>query len=463
MKRISAARAGLPAIFAAVVLVASLDVAAAQTKLFKSGTDEEAGAYYERISAQLGIAADQATLSDLIAYLGYAGVSARNLEVIEPVAFVPSTQDELDELVGQLEDGAAFRAVAALEDFSAQPVLAVRYLAPRIVDISGTPPYEAGWRKLVRLNALAGSRAEEAGIASGYILFNFLRAQDDPRPFPDADDVEERGAKSIQVMLMPRAGDEPAKDGAYFLLFEGVGAGYAAARFVVGDFDLPPDPKAEGRFYVPSACGRCHGDVGQPSNEGLRLPAAKLNFLDTDYWTDRIQPGDYFADAGALHGAIFDGGPDETASEFVAAFDAIRTLNSEIAEQNARAPVQTNDPNYQLQGVRKWQELHAQGARYAPPMERALGEADSRWSQDYPEDPPLVALLAKHCYRCHNTIDFNVLLKPRFAGVAKSSISSVMFGIMPFGHSLLVHEPSEADAIMDGLNKVLAQPTAGFR
>jgi hypothetical protein len=437
------------------------NAAFAVSKLLKPGSDEEAIAYYERISGELAYQVDGSNLSDLVDYLGYKGLSGRGLEFIDPAGLSPITPEAFEHLRTMVEDPDAFAQNFSLDDLIDTPILATRYLAPRIVDISGTPPYEAGWRKLVRLKTRSGSEADAAGVASAFIVFDYLRAQDDPTPFPDMDSADERASAIIQVLLVPRPDHETLTDGVYFLLFDGMTTGYASTRFVLGNFDLPPDPapdpEADGKFYVPTACARCHGDVGKARKVGGAFPSAKLNFLDTDYWSDRIGADDFFAEAGALHGVLFGGGGDISSVQFSAAFEAVRVLNSEIAEQNEEAPLQGNEPNYHVLGVQKWLEIHADSDAPAPPIERSLGEEDDHWSSQYPEDEPLLERLSRHCYRCHNTIDFNVFLKPRFAGVAKAGSAQIRFGFMPIGHDLRSHGPDEVEALMEGLEKLLAQ------
>lgn len=437
------------------------NVAFSQTKLIKPGSDEEAIAYYIRISGELNLQIDGSNLSNLIDYLGYRGVSARDLEFIDPASLMPTTAAAFGHLQSSVDQPETFAELFTLEDFSGSPILATRYMASRIVDISGPPPYQSGWRKLVRLQARSGSDADAAGVASAFIVFDYLRAQDDVLPFPQLDSDDNRAAEIAQVLLVAKPDHETLMDGVYFMLFDGKIAGYASTRFVSANFDFPPDPapdpEADGKFYVPTACSRCHGDVGRKDKQDVVFPFAKLNFLDTDYWNDRIGPDDFFAEAGALHGVLFDGGTDPASPQYASAFDIIRTLNGEIATQNERAPSQTGDPNYQLQGVQKWMTLHAHNVAPVQPIERSLGMEKDYWSNQNPDDAPLLELLSRHCYRCHNTVDFNVFLKPRFAGVAKAASAQIRFGIMPIGHDLRTNGPDDVQALLDGFEKLLAQ------
>ena len=52
-------------------------------------------------------------------------------------------------------------------------ILATRFFAPKIVDISQTP-LKIGWRKLVRLRSRPDSAAARVGVEAATILFNFF-------------------------------------------------------------------------------------------------------------------------------------------------------------------------------------------------------------------------------------------------------------------------------------------------
>jgi hypothetical protein len=91
------------------------------------GTAVEAADYARHVESVLGFPA-AGTLDELLAYCGVAGVTARELETLRP-----------DELQARL----------------AGRVLATRFFAPKIIDVSsvGGPAAtkDLGWRKLVRL------------------------------------------------------------------------------------------------------------------------------------------------------------------------------------------------------------------------------------------------------------------------------------------------------------------------
>ena len=80
---------------ALVALFLHGSAALAVTKLLKPGSDEEALAYYGRISGELGFKVGESNLSDLVNYLGYRGLSAGDLEFIEPGGLAPKVIDDL--------------------------------------------------------------------------------------------------------------------------------------------------------------------------------------------------------------------------------------------------------------------------------------------------------------------------------------------------------------------------------
>src|SRR5439155_467097 len=124
-------------------------------------------------------------------------------------------------------------------------------------------------------------------------------------------------------------------------------------------------------YFVPDSCAQCHGGVRN---------RAKLNYLDTDHWVDRVTPAygladprfaqeDFTALAQAPFGVLYDGGKDTTTSKFKNAFDVIRKLNEDIKTQNTDIG---GGNNFQLAAVTKWLELHTPGAsdnKHVPPHE----------------------------------------------------------------------------------------------
>jgi hypothetical protein len=270
----------------------------------------------------------------------------------------------------------------------------------------------------VRLNSRPCSPAERKGIASAYVLFNFLLplGQDEQgRPTPFGGQV----SKNNQAMLVRRPGGAPARpecsqpgaanqltDPAYWLVF-GTTEQSAPLEYALSgvSFELPASTPDGGKYFVPNACARCHGGGRE---------FAKLNFLDTDHWFDRIEPGDDFsalknANAPAV---LFDGGRDAASPQFEKAFETLVTLNREIQAQNSHADNGGLSP--QGLSVDKWMALHAPspGQRvleHKPPIDRALETTDGRiWDRTQPAEVELLGLLNRFCYRCHSSINFSV-------------------------------------------------------
>src|SRR5262249_13115460 len=134
---------------------------------------------------------------------------------------------------------------------------------------------------------------------------------------------------SNQVVLIRGSGANLTRP-AYFMTFGSYKDDVAAAErgrlitYLDATFDAAePRAAATQRHYVPSACEQCHG-----------LGKAKLNYFDTDHWFDRVQNDD-FDEVATNQPLLFDAGTnDPTKPQFKRAFNILRTLNSEIRDQN---------------------------------------------------------------------------------------------------------------------------------
>ena len=134
--------------------------------------------------------------------------------------------------------------------------------------------------------------------------------------------------------------------------------------------DLGPE-----EYFVPDSCAQCHG---------RSLQRAKVNFLDTDHWVDRVTPDYNLSDlrfkaddftqlAASSHGVLYYGGKDVDAGKYKAAFEVIRQFNQEVSDQNTRMGTVGN---FQLDAVKRWLELHAPqsfGHKPVPPQMRGIG------------------------------------------------------------------------------------------
>jgi len=132
------------------------------------GSEQGASAYYAQITDLLHFTAIPGTtrLDDLLVFLGYptTGDKLRTLDpgvLMNPVQAAAPTDLSLS--INGLS-GATLR-----ED----DILATRFFAPKIVNISQTP-LTIGWRKLVRLRSRPDSAAARAGVQTAIILFNFF-------------------------------------------------------------------------------------------------------------------------------------------------------------------------------------------------------------------------------------------------------------------------------------------------
>jgi hypothetical protein len=149
---------------------------------------------------------------------------------------------------------------------------------------------------------------------------------------------------------------------------------------------------------VPRACAQCHG------SETTGEPGAKVNYLDTDHWIDRT--GDDFTKVSP-NNVLVDGVP--------AGYGVIRTLNTDIAKQNAAVG---NNTGFALLATQKWLDLHKVGGadenKHVPPIRRGFvaKDGDANWTDDSSKpDPELLPRLNTYCFRCHSSVRFHVFQK----------------------------------------------------
>jgi hypothetical protein len=374
------------------------------------GSEIEAKAYYsDEVSPQMNFSSPDGILStsieDLLSYFGYVNISASQLHA--------SSSKELMEL------GAA------------EEILATRFFAPKITDVSEKPvPAPAGgygWRKLVRFTAKAGSAADAAGMEGLYFLQNILEATVTGNPF----DPDQNISKFNQAIVTRKTGTGPYttdKQPVYFFTFgrlvkvdsngkpikingayedDGAITYNLKATFDESDRD-PETNSAPQDYFVPDSCRQCHGG-------GSRVKA-KANYLDTDHWFDRVTPSyglagdefkeeDFTAITQSPFGVLYDGGKDFSTPEFSAAFVVIRKLNEAIRTQNADIGG-TN--NFQLNAVTKWLDLHpvTVANSHVPPYKRGFGS--EIWDENNERDRALLYYLNRYCYRCHSSLRYNV-------------------------------------------------------
>ena len=322
---------------------------------------------------------------------------------------MPRSQADYLALSKKVAQPSTFLSNLTLDSFQSERVLVSRFFAPKIVDYSGAPPYTPGWRKLVRLTALLGSRADVNGAASVYILFNYVKADVNADPF------KENRSKNNQVIVIPKTFAAGKEDSAYFMVYL-EGPAYQLGLALEGvAFDLPV--LKIGAYFVPSSCAQCHGhdagagDRGPRPKDGI-YRFARLNYLDTDQWTDAMRL-DFSALLGTKNGVVFDGGTDHTAPAFAAAFAVVRSLNTGIQKQNAS--VDASD--FKTKAVEKWLELHAKSDAPIPQENRSFG--NQLWNAaPGSDDQQLLTLLSRYCFRCHSSIRYNVFDKEGVADLS---------------------------------------------
>ena len=368
------------------------------------GSKEAAQDYYRTVVAgqmkfESEAAIETSTVGSLLTCFGYPNVNSRDLHALSS-----------DALMALSADG---------------DILATRFFAPKISDVQDKPVEIPdggfGWRKLVRFKAKAGSLADTNDMQAVFILQNIFESTVSGDPF----NVNKNVSKFNQAIAIRKTGTGPynaEKRPAYFLTyarfvkvdstgvpiqingqFQDDGAISFSLNATFDEDDRVPETNSKAKeYFVPDSCVQCHGGVGT---------RAKLNFLDTDHWIDRVVPTYGLGDAKfnqedfrtlgqSPFGVIYDGGKDTTTVQFKKALDTIRKLNQEIEQQNADVG---GSNNFQLAAVTKWLELHATEVGHVPPYKRGFG-ASPVWDPQSENDRKLVYYLNRYCYRCHSSI-----------------------------------------------------------
>jgi hypothetical protein len=381
------------------------------------GSEAAARKYYrEAVSPQIAFLTPQqienSSLRDLLIYFGYPNLSPVDLHRL-------SSED--------------------LMALSPGDILATRFFAPKITAVSAKPTEIPaggfGWRKLIRLNAKAGSQAEQSGIERLLFLQNIFEKTVAGDPF----NVDQNVSKFNQAIVTRKQGPfSAAQRAAYFLTYsqlvkvnkenlpikdasgnfqeDGKISVSLQATFDEGDRD-PETGVTPREYFVPQSCQQCHG------GSSVR---PKANFLDTDHWIDRVTPDygltdamfqqeDFTALAASPHDVIFDARKDP--SRLTSAFTVVRQLNEEIRDQNASVG---DINNFQLNAVNRWLDLHGPerfGTSHAPPYERGFG--DQPWDPANETDRKVIYFLNRYCYRCHSSVRYNVFDKGAVLALAQ--------------------------------------------
>jgi hypothetical protein len=395
-----------------------------RTTMVDPGTATEAEEYYGELEAELG--ATFRKFNDILLYYGYAGLTGRHLEDLEPETLMDPSA-----LLKAVPTPAFQEAVKAVPLLTGD-ILAARFFAPKITDVALSPSSVVlGWRKVLRLRARDGSKAKERGLSAAWLLFNVF--SNEVRPF-------ETKSKNNQAMFV-RAASSSLTRPVYWLVFGTVanpdGNG-DRIDFLTASFDARSDKIVEGgKYYVPRACADCHGGlIGNKPN----YPKAKLNYLDTDHWFDRTK--DDFQAINPALGVVFDGGTATSTAQFKRAFGVIYKMNEEIREQNSIL----GDPNaFQLRAVNKWLELHKDNIGFVDMFDRSLTPVvagGQQWIKTNPIDAQLLPLLNTYCYRCHSSLRYHVFDKElvktrRTAMVNRLTLATTEKAAMPQDRDLV--------------------------
>ena len=395
------------------------------------GKLSEAEVYYKEILPNLvgfpKTALADSAIDDMLVYYGFPALPPAKLEALSPAVIMDFAQ--LRQAISSPEFDAAYRD----HPLGAGEIVVARFFAPKIIDVSdpqqdGVPQKGGfGWRKVLRFKSRDGSRARYAGLDSFYLLFNFNSGA--ATAFP-----ENQHAGQIQGLLTPTYPTGGRHRDAYFLVYEGLGSATPGkiGFYLNATFDLVkvvPD----GKYYVPRACGQCHG------TEAADQAEAKVNYLDTDHWIDRT--GDDFKKVPA----------DNVLVDHQVTYSAIRQLNGEIEKQNA-AVIKPGKSPFALLAVRKWLELHQQGQpdadRHVPPLRRGFAEkaGDAVWTAGAAPDQELLPLLNQYCFRCHSSVRYHVFQKQAVIGRKASILARVKSNNMPQDRDFSLREYQDVKA-----------------
>jgi hypothetical protein len=441
-----------------VAVAATLVLSISLVGQVPSGDRDKAIAYYQGLPDSIGFLGSttimSSTLDDVLVYMGYAGLKARDLEDLPSVVLMdpllggqPCPPSAATVVCGNVSDPAAFQQGFGTRPLRQGEILAARFFAPKITDVRlPADTRQLGWRKLVRLRARRDSQASRHTLEAAVILFNFF-VEPNQKPFgPSARSV------NTQVMLTSTTAGQ---DSIYWLDYGKSLEGSRLSLQLDATFDAADFQPASGAsqgvpdarpYFVPDGCNACHG-----ADNSARTSRALMNYLDTDHWFDRLDND--FARVRQEHSPVlFDAGSDDSStSQFTLAFDVIRQFNEE-AERHA-AVAQPNA--FHLASTRNWLALHANSNGHIPPINRALPQSTS-WLAQRPVDRDALEMLNRYCFRCHGTIAFNVFDKAAVLNIRPKMITRLTlndvqrrqdpFALMPRDRIL---EPGELSRLVD--------------
>jgi hypothetical protein len=353
----------------------------------------------------------ESSIADMLVYYGFPALLATDMQALPPAVIM-----DFGQLRNAVSNKPEFDSAYATRPLQSGEILVSRFFAPKIINVgdpqvAGVPKDGFGWRKVLRFRSREGSPARRDGLDTFYLLFNFA---DNAPKFPEG-----KPAGQIQGLLVPTYPTGGKHNDIYFLVYEALTSANPGkvGLFLVATFDLASGVPADGKYYVPIACGQCHG------TEKVNQPGGKVNYLDTDHWIDRT--GDDFKLVKAA---------DVLVDDEAQAYDTIRKLNTEIEKQNS-AVIGAGDPKFALLAVRKWLDLHKEGQpnQHVAPLDRGFAEAtgDPTWSAGADPDERLLPLMNQYCFRCHSSVRFHVFQKQAVIQRKSGILARVRSGNMP--------------------------------
>ncbi len=392
------------------------------------GSAAQARDYYVRISGLLtfDVKPGVTTLDDFLTFVGYP-TSGAKLEALDSDVLMDPVRAASPDALNLPTHGLNG---ATLRDGD---ILASRFFAPKIVNISVTVPVP-GWRKLVRLRVRPDSRAARVGVESVVILFNFF-APVGAQPF---------SGHSVNTQVMLLAPSQP--DRLYWLDFAPDGTLTLALNASFDAADLPGGTGTRD-YFVPDGCNDCHGSPGN-------LRPAMVNYLDTDHWFDRLD-NDFASLKSTNTSLLFDAHTnDPSQASFGPVFDAIRRFNEEALSQNSAV----HNGSFEGQAARTWLKLHAQSDEHFSPIQRSFPPGKGpAWQPDEAES---LDRLNRYCFRCHGSVRFSIFDRQTVvdrAGIMRQRINpskqqaKIPGFKMPPDRDL---DPSEKQALDDFLKKL---------
>jgi hypothetical protein len=365
------------------------------------GSQAQAESYYIQLSKDLNFLTPNtitnSKLDDVLRYLGYNGLHAVDLDNLPSDVLM-----DYDLLKTNVSDPAGFTAqFHNTNDLPNGSILVSRFFAPKITDDSHLPPNAYGWRKLIRLVAhqnLTASNAVGMPIVSAFILYNYFQADLNKSPFDPSNK-----AVNIQVALVSTRDSINSRHAPiYWLDYDPT---YKIHFELDAFFDARDPILPKKQYFVPDACVSCHNNKNKPL----------LNYLDTDYWIDRAQSVDFSTFSASKWPVLFDAGTrDDSTPQFGTAFETIRQLNTEIADQNSS----TSPKIFMTAASKNWLTLHINSVTHVQPIDRAIPTppATQTWIKGNPDDEKILPLLSQYCFRCHGSVSFNVFDKGAVLG-----------------------------------------------